>query len=110
MNSQDELLLRLELLARKAAGLRSKALLLQAGDDDDDDSTLWMSSLDIIDELLNEITEQIPTAEREHPSVLPTATRCPNCQATVVLTPETALAAAATCSNCGQSILLANPT
>ncbi len=108
MSSHDELVLRLELLARKAAGLRSKALLLLA--DEDDDSTLWMSSLDIIDELLNEITEQIPTAEHLHPSVLPTATRCPNCQAAVVLTPETALAAAAICSNCGQPILLANPT
>ena len=78
--------------------------------EEDDDSTLWMSSLDIIDELLNEMTEQIPTAAHEHLPVLPTATRCPNCQAAVVLTPETALAAAAVCASCGQSILLANPT
>lgn len=107
MSSHDELVLRLELLARKTAGLRSKAQQLTS---DDDDGTLWMSSLDIIDELLNEITAQIPATDAEHALVPQAATRCPSCQAAVVLTPETALAAAAVCSTCGRAILLANPT
>ena len=99
---------RVELLTRKANLLRGRAKQLTA---DYDDDTLWMSSLDIIDELLDTVQglmQQTDDGTAAHPNDV--LMLCPHCHTTVNLPFDVVATGAATCPVCGDTILLTNPT
>lgn len=99
---------RLELLTHKADLLRNRAKQLK---DDNEDDTLWMSSLDIIDELLDNmqgLMQQGDDGSMTHPADV--LLLCPNCHYGVNLPFEEVANAAVICPACGEGILLTNPT
>jgi ribosomal protein S27E len=100
---------RLATLAEKTRLLRSRARQLSS--DHDEDDTLWMSSLDIIDELLSTVEGLIHDAGTEDRLHAGSVTMlCPNCHTCFQLTFDAMGSAAATCPVCGDTILLTNPT
>jgi hypothetical protein len=98
---------RLQLLTRKANQLRGRAKQFMS----DEDDTLWMSSLDVIDELLDSMSglmQDAGVSKLESPDAI--LLFCPHCQSPVNLPFEALAAAAAVCPICGDAILLTNPT
>lgn len=85
-------------------GQRAKVLRQQAGLNwsPDDDDNLWMSSLDIIGELLSMVEELVVGDKMQ--------LACPNCRSVVAVSYDAVADAAASCPACGATMLLANPT
>lgn len=96
---------RLDTLAEQTRLLRSRASQLM-----DDDETLWMSSLDIIDELLDTVQGLIRQTGGDPGNPAESVLHCPNCHALVKLPFEAVAQAATVCPRCGADILLTNPT
>lgn len=85
-------------------GQRAKALRQQAGLNwsSGDDDNLWMSSLDIIGELLSMVEEMVVGDKMQ--------LACPNCHSVVAVSYDAVADAAASCPACGATMLLSNPT
>lgn len=86
-------------LEQRAKELRQKAGLNWGPDEDDN---LWMSSLDIIGELLS-MVEQLVVGDKMQLA-------CPNCRSVIAVSYDAVADAAVDCPACGATMLLANPT
>ncbi|MGI6357351.1 MAG: hypothetical protein ACOX2K_01450 [Bacillota bacterium] len=76
MTNPDQLANRLQEVARKADQLQQQVKQLP----DDGDDTLWLSSLDIIDQLLNAITGLVQSEEAgQVTATIQVALPCPEC-------------------------------
>lgn len=88
---------------------RTKVLRQQAGSNgsQNDDDTLWMSSLDIIGELLSMVEELVGESENVGDKM---QLACPNCRSVVAVSYDAVADAAVDCPACGATMLLTNPT
>ncbi|NLW16113.1 MAG: hypothetical protein GX033_00360 [Firmicutes bacterium] len=105
MNNKNRVVSRLRALEQRAQALRQQANAPQRPRDQD--SVLWMSSLDIIGELLS-VVEQLAADRINVGEEMPFA--CPHCHSSVAVPYEAVTQAAARCPACGETVLLANPT
>lgn len=88
--------------------VRAQALRQQAGAQGElEHDNLWMSSLDIIGELLN-VVQQLTTDVGKSSEQMRLA--CPHCHALVGVSYDVVAEAAARCPACGENVLLTNPT
>lgn len=121
MQNNPEFLDRLEHLSRRASRLRNLARqkVMNA-----DDGPLWMSSLDIMGELLSVVQRMV---DEQHQAQLNAQfagfgydgddedagdilMQCPNCHDIVSIAFGAVEEAAAICPHCGSTVLLTNPT
>ncbi len=121
MQNNPEFISRLEQLSRRAARLRSlaKQKVVNA-----EDGTLWMSSLDIMGELLNVVYKLVDDQQQaqlhsqfasfgdsdDDDDTGEILMQCPNCHDIVNISFGAVEEAAATCPHCGTTVLLTNPT
>ncbi|HHW98468.1 MAG TPA: hypothetical protein GX738_02410 [Firmicutes bacterium] len=105
MNERNSVVSRLRALEQRALALRQKADANQNRQDEDDN--LWMSSLDIIGELLN-VVEQLAVDQSNIDEQMRMA--CPHCRSWVAVSYDAVADAAARCPACGETVLLSNPT
>ncbi len=105
MSDRKSVVDRLRALEQRTMALRQQAHASRNGEDDDD--TLWMSSLDIIGELLN-VVEKLAVDQPNMKDRMDIA--CPHCRSRVSVSYEAVADAATRCPACGQTVLLSNPT
>ena len=99
---EHEVGMRVRDLKERTRGLRQQVGMERNCEDDN----LWMSSLDIIGELLN-LVEHLAQDDGDGEKM---SLSCPSCHATVAVPYEALVQAVAACPACGVAILLANPT
>lgn len=103
MSNKDGVVKRLRALEQRAKSLRQQA----DNNWQQQDDNLWMSSLDIIGELLS-VVEQLAGDEQAVGEQMQLA--CPNCRSVVTVSYDVVAEAAARCPSCGETVLLSNPT
>ncbi len=104
MNNKRAVVGRVRILEQKTSELRRQADNNVGLENDD---SLWLSSLEIIGELLN-VMQQVVEGWDEISDKMQVA--CPSCRSLVAVSYETIADAAITCPACGDAFLLANPT
>lgn len=104
MSDKQSVQSRVRDLEQKAITLRLKA---GANHHLNNDDNLWMSSLDIIGELLDVVQHVVRDRECFSTSM---ELECPQCHTVVAVSYDAVADTAVGCPACGKEVLLANPT
>lgn len=104
MNNKDGVMKRLRDLEQRAKFPRQQA----DNNWQQQDDNLWMSSLDIIGELLSVVEHLAGDGQAAVGEQMQLA--CPSCHACVTVSYDVVAEAAVRCPACGETVLLSNPT